>query len=82
MWTQAKVLLSVCKYSYILDMIIKIFSFINYEEKFIVLSVNLSYILHLLHNYYGENSVLSFMMPFLPLLLSNCSGILIVNTTL
>lgn len=50
----------------------------NYEEKFIVLSVNLSYIFE----NYGENSVLSFMMPFLPLLLSNCSGILIVNTTL
>lgn len=78
MWTQAKVLLSVCKYTYILDMIIKIFSFINYEEKFIDLSVNLSYIFE----NYGENSVLSFMMPFLPLLLSNCSGILIVNTTL
>lgn len=78
MWTQAKVLLSVCKYTYILDMIIKIFSFINYEEKFIVLSVNLGYIFE----NYGENSVLSFMMPFLPLLLSNCSGILIVNTTL
>lgn len=78
MWTQAKVLLSVCKYTYILDMIIKVFSFINYEEKFIVLSVNLSYIFE----NYGENSVLSFMMPFLPLLLSNCSGILIVNTTL
>ena len=71
-------LLSVCKYTYILDMIIKIFSFINYEEKFIDLSVNLSYIFE----NYGENSVLSFMMPFLPLLLSNCSGILIVNTTL
>lgn len=78
MWTQAKVLLSVCKYTNILDMIIKIFFFINYEEKFIVLSVNLGYIFE----NYGENSVLSFMMPFLPFLLSNCSGILIVNTTL